>query len=122
MIEEYRHLLEYGAGIIEAFAAFVIIVAFFWELSRYFGNLGKSTREEGFHTLQRKLGRALLVALEILVVADVIDTIATEATFQSLAVLALLVLIRTILSWSLALQIEGKWPWQPEPEEGRQDA
>ncbi len=121
MIEEYRHLLEFGAGIIEAFAAAVIIGAFFWALYVYFRGWRTTDREQGFQRLREDLGRALLVALEILVVADVIDTIATEATAKSLAVLSLLVLLRTLLSWSLSLQVEGRWPWQPEPEQVKSD-
>jgi uncharacterized membrane protein len=62
------------------------------------------------------LGRALLLGLEILVVADVIETITVEQTFESLSVLGLLVLLRTFVSWTLTLEIEGRWPWQPAVE------
>jgi hypothetical protein len=46
------------------------------------------------------------------VAADIVKTIAVEPTLMSLAVLAGLVLIRTFLSWTLVLEIEGRWPWQ----------
>ena len=113
MIEEIRHLLEIGAAIIEGLAAALIIFGFIVTLSRYFSKWTKENRETGFHRLRGELGRVLLVALELLVVADVIDTIVTQVTVRSLSVLALLVVLRTILSWNLALQVEGKWPWQP---------
>jgi uncharacterized membrane protein len=62
-----------------------------------------------------RLGRSLLLGLEVLVAADIVKTIAHELTFMSLGLLAGLVLIRTFLSWTLVLEIEGCWPWQREP-------
>ena len=58
------------------------------------------------------LGRSILLGLEFLVAADIINTVAIEPTLDSLAVLAGIVLIRTFLSWSLEVEIEGRWPWQ----------
>ena len=46
--------------------------------------------------------------------ADIIRTVAVTPTFESVGVLALIVLIRTFLSWSLELEISGRWPWQKE--------
>jgi uncharacterized membrane protein len=57
------------------------------------------------------LGRALLLGLEFLVVADIVNTVAIDPTLDSLAVLAGIVLIRTFLSFSLEAQLEGRWPW-----------
>src|SRR2546421_4989713 len=62
-----------------------------------------------------RIGRSLLLGLEVLVAADIVKTIALELTLMSLGVLAGLVLIRTFLSWTLVLEIEGRWPWQREP-------
>ena len=70
-------------------------------------------QEERFTSYKHTLGRALLLGLEILVAADVVRTVALEPTLQSVAVLGLLVLIRTFLSWSLVVEMEGRWPWQP---------
>jgi uncharacterized membrane protein len=57
-------------------------------------------------------GRSVLLGLEILVAADIIRTVAVALTVQNLFVLGLLVLIRTFLSWSLEVELEGVWPWQ----------
>jgi uncharacterized membrane protein len=62
-----------------------------------------------------QLGRSILLGLELLVAADIIRTVAVTPTAQSVAVLAGIVLIRTFLSWSLELEITGRWPWQQEP-------
>ena len=59
-----------------------------------------------------QLGRAILVGLELLVAADIIRTVAVTPTLESVGVLAGIVVIRTFLSWSLELEISGRWPWQ----------
>ena len=59
--------------------------------------------------------------LEILVAADIVRTIALDSSFQSVLSLGLLVVIRTFLSWSLILEVEGRWPWQREASEKRVD-
>src|SRR3712207_4118722 len=59
------------------------------------------------------LGRTLLLGLEVLVAADIIRTVALAPTVRSVGILALIVLIRTVLSWTLALELESRWPWQP---------
>ena len=68
-----------------------------------------------------RTGRSLLLGLELLVAADIIKTVALVPTFQNIGVLAVLIVIRTFLSWTLELETEGRWPWQPEsrvPPEG----
>ena len=53
-----------------------------------------------------------MIGLEILVAADIIRTVALEPTLTNVAILGILVLVRTFLSWSLVVEIEGRWPWQ----------
>lgn len=65
-----------------------------------------------YHAYRQGVGRAILLGLEILVAADIIRTIAVEPSFRGLGVLAVIVLIRTFLSATLELEIEGRWPWQ----------
>jgi uncharacterized membrane protein len=60
-------------------------------------------------------GRSVLFALELLVAADLIRTVAVQPTLQNVAVLAIIVLIRTFLSFSLEVEIEGTWPWRRGP-------
>lgn len=57
------------------------------------------------------LGRGVLLGLELLVAADILGTVAVSPTFENLGVLGLVVLIRTFLSVSLSVEIEGAWPW-----------
>ena len=65
-----------------------------------------------YRSLRRNLGGAILLGLEFLVAADIIRTVAVEPTIQNVAILGLIVLIRTFLSLSLDVEIEGEWPWQ----------
>ena len=65
-----------------------------------------------YTTLRSSFGRAILLGLEFLVAADIINTVAVRPTLESVAVLAGIVAIRTFLSFSLELEIEGRWPWQ----------
>src|SRR5687768_79692 len=72
-------------------------------------------KAEGASRYQRyrhDLGRAILLGLEVLVAADIIQTVAFTPTMDSVIVLAMIVAIRTFLSWSLALELDGRWPWQ----------
>jgi uncharacterized membrane protein len=83
------------------------------------GELLRRRPERGdiYHRYRRWLGRSILLGLELLVAADIIRTVAVTPTFQSVGVLAVIVLIRTFLSFSLELEITGRWPWQKEPRE-----
>ena len=65
-----------------------------------------------YRAYRRQLGRSILLGLELLVAADIIRTVAVTPTVRSVAVLALVVIIRTFLSWSLELEITGRWPWR----------
>ena len=65
---------------------------------------------------RRFLGRSILLGLELLVAADIIKTVAIDPTLESVAVLGGIVLIWTFLSFSLELEITGRWPWQQKPE------
>jgi len=69
---------------------------------------------EPYDEYKIRIGRSLLLGLEVLVAADIVKTIAIELTFTSLGLLAGLVVVRTFLSWTLVLEIEGRWPWQRE--------
>ena len=74
-------------------------------------------RIEEYTRYRRWLARALLLGMEILVAADIIRTVALQTTWITIAELGAIVLIRTFLSWSIVVEIEGRWPWQP-PREG----
>lgn len=88
------------------------------------GALAGRPMAASFAQCRSSLGMAILLGLEFLVAADIINTVAIEPTLQSLAVLAGIVLVRTFLSFSLEIEIEGRWPWQrtQAPQAGPADA
>ncbi len=68
--------------------------------------------EKVYERARRSFGRVLLLALEVLVAADIVQTVAVELTVESIATLGLLVLVRTVLSFSLSAELEGIVPWR----------
>jgi len=105
--------IEYAALIIEMLAVIIIVVSIFYGVIRYsFQGFFKTEDDKRYNELKLRLGRSLLLGLEILVAADIVRTVALEATIESVLVLGFLVVIRTFLSWSLEVEIEGRWPWQ----------
>lgn len=67
--------------------------------------------------VKQSVGRGLLLGLDLLIAADVIRTVTLEPTLQNVAALGLLVVVRTFLSWSLMVELHGRWPWQGRREE-----
>ncbi len=100
-----------GIGI-DLFGVVIIVVGIAWSTFRF---LQRHMAEQHYHRFKIRIGRSLLLGLEMLVAADIVKTIAIEPTFMSLGVLAGLVVVRTFLGWTLVLEIEGRWPWQGEP-------
>jgi uncharacterized membrane protein len=111
---DYFQWIGRGADAIEAIAV-VIIVGYI--LAATCGWLLVALRRRSF-TLEHyagyraALGRAMLLGLEILIAVDVVRTAALDPSLKNIAALGALVLVRTFLSWSIILEIEGRWPWQ----------
>lgn len=83
------------------------------------GVFPKIRRKTGtaYRDFREQLGRSILLGLEFLVAADIIRTVAITPDARSVAVLAGIVLIRTLLSFSLEVEITGRWPWQKDRKE-----
>src|SRR5215472_10421325 len=100
-----------GSGI-EIFGVLIIVTGIAWSTFR---QLLQRISDQDSEVYKIRIGRSLLLGLEVLVAADIVKTMAHELTSMSLILLAGLVLVRTFLSWTLVLEIEGRWPWQREP-------
>jgi len=98
-----------GIIVIGAAAASVVFV---------YGGLVTVGWPAAFHRYRANLGRGILLGLELLVAADIIGTVAVTPSFENLAILGLIVLIRTFMSFSLEVEIEGHWPWRRSEVEG----
>ena len=102
----------------------VIIVGTLFAMGKFLANAAGLRRTEEIagqrdlvSAFRKTLGRSILTGLELLVAADIIRTVAVEPTLQSVLVLGLIVIIRTFLSFSLEVEIDGRWPWQKVPAE-----
>ena len=121
MSEQILGFLERAGVMISLVAMAVIVVGFVLSAVRYARRYRSTNLDANFQAFKIELGSALTLGLEVLILADVIESISAEPTFQSLGLLAFLVVVRTILSWTLSLEIEGRWPWQASDEhEGEQ--
>ena len=67
-----------------------------------------------YRRFRQQLGQTILLGLELLVAGDIIRTVASQPTLTSVAILASIVLIRTLLSFSLEVELTGRWPWQAD--------
>ncbi len=107
-------LIEHVALGLEVVAVLIILVGVIAAFVDAFITRSRhsATRAELYRRLRVGLGNTLLLGLEVLVAADVVRTIALEPTLENALILGLLVLIRTFLSWSLVVEMEGRWPWK----------
>ena len=110
---DYEHFVVAAARVVEFTGVFVLLLgALIATLAFARRLLRRVTLQDAYHALRADLGRAILLGLEFLVIADIIGTVAIEPTLQNLGVLAVIVAIRTLLSFALELEVSGRWPWQ----------
>ena len=70
---------------------------------------------DDYMAFRREMGRAMMVGLEFLVAGDIIRTVVVSHTLTDITILAIVVLIRTVLVFTIHLELEGRWPWQSKP-------
>jgi uncharacterized membrane protein len=108
---DYNHVMEYIGDVIDAAGVAVIVVGML--ISTGAAAVELSRHETGIYRhFRQQLGRTILLGLELLVVGDIVRTVAAQPTLTSVAILAVIVLIRTFLSFSLKVELTGRWPWQ----------
>ncbi|HEY6917089.1 MAG TPA: DUF1622 domain-containing protein [Allosphingosinicella sp.] len=97
---------------IEVVGIAIIVVGALTALTTFLRTSRRVRKDARIGDFRSDLGRSVLLGLEFLVAADIVNTVAIQPTIESLIVLAGIVLIRTFLSFSLEVEIEGRWPWQ----------
>lgn len=113
MQESLKQIMSSISIVFELAGVGVIGLGFIWAMARAVGARGQEhAGRRAYQRVRRIFGKSILLGLEILVAADLIRTIAVAPTIENLEVLGLLILIRTALSWSLDVELEGMWPWQ----------
>jgi uncharacterized membrane protein len=113
------HWVEGAATGIELLAVVIIVAVIVAATVVYLVRvIGNKADRSTYRAYRQTVARSLLLGLEILVAADVIRTVALEPTLRNILILGVLVVIRTFLGWSLVVEIEERWPWQPRIEAG----
>ena len=103
--------IEAAAVGVEVLAVIVIVFAVLFGTGRFLLH-GRHDHGAGFGIYKQHLTKGLLLGLEFLVAADIVRTVAIDTTLVNVAVLGALVAVRTVLSWSLIVEMESRWPWQ----------
>jgi uncharacterized membrane protein len=113
LITAAAHAAEYAGVAVLVFGAILSAIVFPLRLAR------GAAFHDAYHGFRADLARGILLGLELLVIGDIILTVAVEATIERVVVLGGIVLIRTFLSFSLEVEVNGRWPWQraaaPQP-------
>jgi uncharacterized membrane protein len=104
-------IIDLAAAGLEFVGAGLIGIAFIYAGFRALKDYGRKNPDT-YDRLKVFIGRALQLGLEFLVAADIIRTVTVEPTIEKILSLGLLIVVRTILSWSITVEIEGCWPWQ----------
>jgi uncharacterized membrane protein len=105
--------MDHVSQAFEALGALILIAGVFWSAALaclVWRRTGSGHR--GYLELRQAFGGTVLLALEVLVAADLIRTVAVAPTVDNVLVLGLIVVIRTFLSFSLETEIEGVPPWR----------
>ena len=101
---------------IETTGVILIVVGAIRAAVRAIGQLSEENRDKLFQQFRRDISRSMLVGLEFLVAGDIIRTVIVAHSMTDILSLGMLVLIRTVLVFTIHLELEGHWPWQPAPE------
>ncbi|WP_452230131.1 MULTISPECIES: DUF1622 domain-containing protein [unclassified Lacinutrix] len=110
-MENIKTYIDYVATIMEAIGVLTIFFGSIFAIGKFIF-LIKSKKAVSYIALRQSVGKSILLGLEILIAADIMATVVTEPSLKSVSILGLIVLIRTFLSLSLQVELEGKFPWQ----------
>ncbi len=106
----FENVMEDVARVFEAVGVGVLVLGGIWAFIKAIGNWRK--KRDVYTGIRKDFGRALLLGLEILVAADIVKTVSVATTLDNVVILGILVLVRTLLSFSLDVEIDGVAPWR----------
>ena len=112
-METFRELMEIIGTAVDGVGVFIVAAGGVVATARLLVHRAHNTGNY-YSSYRQDIGRAILLGLEFLIAGDIIRTVVVAPTIQNVLVLGLIVLIRTFLSMSLQLEIEGKLPWRRE--------
>ena len=111
------HVLEAVTRGLEIAGAGALILGFLIATGRFLRRGLIEAWRPAYEAYRQALGRVVLIGLEVLVAATILKTVTVEPTPEALGRLAFMIVIRTILGWTMVLEMNGRWPWQAKPVE-----
>lgn len=114
---DFKEIISTAGYGIEAVGVLVIIIGSVFSSSRFLLHFRKQPEGVAYRMYRRQLGRSIILGLEFLIAGDIIRTVIVADTLTNIAILGIIIIIRTFLSMTLYLEVEGRWPWQPVKEE-----
>jgi uncharacterized membrane protein len=109
------HFEEWMEGVVHAFEVAgvgILAVGFLLALLGAARAVSRGERRTAYQQARQNIGRAILLGLEVLIIADIVETVTIDPTLESTAALGLIVLVRTFLSFSLEVELDGALPWR----------
>ena len=121
LIPLLAHYIDLIAKIVEVIG---VLIMFCGLVFAFYKAIRSATRftHNTYVDIRQTVGKSILLGLEVLIAADIMQTVVTEPTLRSVLVLGFIVLIRTFLSLSLQVELEGRFPWQKKTEPTQQNS
>lgn len=113
MRPQFLEIISTISYLIEAVGVVFIVVGLTLATWRGIRNSFKEQDGQAFHRFPVDIGRAMLIGLEFLVAGDIVRTVIVSHSIEEVASLGLIVIIRTVLVFTIELEVNGRWPWQP---------
>ena len=115
MIEILAHYIDLIAKVVEVIGVLIMFFGLFYAFYRAY-HLNGGFNHDSYVEIRQTVGKSILLGLEVLIAADIMATVVTDPTINDVMVLGVIVLIRTFLSLSLQVELEGRFPWQNKSE------
>ena len=109
---QFVELISIAGYAIEAVGVLVIVVGSCIATVGFIRAFRDQPEGVAYRTYRRQLGRSIILGLEFLIAGDIVRTVVVADTLENIATLGLIILIRSFLSVTLHLEVEGQWPWQ----------
>jgi uncharacterized membrane protein len=114
---DFKNAVDTVSKVIDGAGVLVIVVGLLVATGAFVLALkDRDGAQVAYRLYRQQVGKAILLGLEFLVAGDIIRTVAVAPTFAGVGVLAVLVAVRTFLSFTLDVELSGRWPWQSRPD------
>lgn len=116
----FTETISFAGYAIEAIGVLIVVLGSLLSSAVFVRTFRQLPEGVAYKTFRRQLGRSIILGLEFLIAGDIIRTVVVADTLENVAILGLIILIRTFLSVTLHLEVEGRWPWQTEKPDAKQ--